>query len=304
MNMMEFMQACSDLETDDGKKEVQSPWPVFMKNEIWSDRVKIRNMMKKEMARFAEDLEEHGEGMVEHLCNIPANSLTRLFQLPRDELSEIIQEKYDVRGAFLVVFCAVVEQVANFPVTGYSNDGRGEEEVRIYYAPSPLLPLSHSPPIFFLLLINRQLDFEEALTYNKRCGFTLNFEEHLDATGAFASFLKRFGGPKLMPRSSKSKGAAAAMVSEEKEDDKESAGDEKEDDNEDEEEEEEEKEVVGQRGQSFRADRRLARLIIGRYWFDRLLQSYKKELKNKDLEESKAEEPILQLNNLGALKLS
>ncbi|GMI48030.1 hypothetical protein TrCOL_g4805 [Triparma columacea] len=276
MNMMEFMQACSDLETDDGKKEVQSPWPVFMKNEIWSDRVKIRNMMKKEMARFAEDLEEHGEGMVEHLYNIPANSLTRLFQLPRDELSEIIQEKYDVRGAFLVVFCAVVEQVANFPVTGYSNDGRGEEE----------------------------LDFEEALTYNKRCGFTLNFEEHLDATGAFASFLKRFGGPKLMPRSSKSKGAAAAMVSEEKEDDKESAGDEKEDDNEEEEEEEEEKEVVGQRGQSFRADRRLARLIIGRYWFDRLLQSYKKELKNKDLEESKAEEPILQLNNLGALKLS
>ena len=132
MNMMEFMQACSDLETDDGKKEVQSPWPVFMKNEIWSDRVKIRNMMKKEMARFAEDLEEHGEGMVEHLCNIPANSLTRLFQLPRDELSEIIQEKYDVRGAFLVVFCAVVEQVANFPVTGYSNDGRGEEEVRIH----------------------------------------------------------------------------------------------------------------------------------------------------------------------------
>jgi hypothetical protein len=144
MNMMEFMQACSDLETDDGKKEVQSPWPVFMKNEIWSDRVKIRNMMKKEMARFAEDLEEHGEGMVEHLCNIPANSLTRLFQLPRDELSEIIQEKYDVRGAFLVVFCAVVEQVANFPVTGYSNDGRGEEEVRIHYAPSPLLPSASS----------------------------------------------------------------------------------------------------------------------------------------------------------------
>ena len=130
MNMMDFMNACSDLETDDGKKEVQSPWPAFMKTEIWSDRVKIRNMMKEEMERFASDFDEHGEGMLEHLNNFPANNLTRLFQLPRDELSEIIKEKYDVRGAFLVVFCAVVEQVANFPITGYTNDGRGEEEVR------------------------------------------------------------------------------------------------------------------------------------------------------------------------------
>ena len=111
-----------------------------------------------------------------------------------------------------------------------------------------------------------------------------------------------------MPRSAKSKGAAAAMASEEKQDDKEvGGGDEKEgDDNEEEEEEEEEKEVVGQRGQSFRADRRLARLIIGRYWFDRLLHSYKKELRNKDSggAESKSEEPVLQLNNLDSLKIS
>jgi hypothetical protein len=65
MNMMDFMQACSDLETDDGKKEVQSPWPEFMRNEIWIDRVKIRNMMKSEMENYRVSLEEHGEDMLE-----------------------------------------------------------------------------------------------------------------------------------------------------------------------------------------------------------------------------------------------
>ena len=59
---------------------------------------------------------------------------------------------------------------------------------------------------------------------------------------------------------------------------------------------------MGQRGQSFRADRRLARLIIGRYWFDRVLQSYKKELA-KGGESKSSEEPVLQLGNLNKLKI-
>lgn len=45
--MMDFMEACTDLETDDGKKEVQSPWPPFMKQEIWGSRVRIRKVMKE-----------------------------------------------------------------------------------------------------------------------------------------------------------------------------------------------------------------------------------------------------------------
>lgn len=82
----------------------------------------------------------------------PPLDLTRLFQLPRSEVAEIVKEKYDIDGAFLVVFCAVVEQVANFPITGYTDDGRGASELR----------------------------FERTLVFNKRGGFGLNFEEELE----------------------------------------------------------------------------------------------------------------------------
>jgi hypothetical protein len=136
--------------------------------------------------------------------------------LPRDELSTIIQDKYDIRGAFLVVFCAVVEQVANFPVTGYNDDGRGDEELEFEEGEvgwarregreEGIDPnnLTKTPPFVASLLAPPRL-LIAALTYNKRCGFTLNFEEHLDAVGAFCDFFRRFGGPKLMPRSAKSR---------------------------------------------------------------------------------------------------
>ena len=131
MNMMDFMQACSDLETDDGKKEVQSPWPLFMKQEIWASRVMIRKAMKTEMVEvYKTRWKEEGNGMKEFLENLDGRGLTRLFQLPRSEVAEIVKEKYGVDGAFLVVFCAVVEQVANFQITGYEGDGRGESELR------------------------------------------------------------------------------------------------------------------------------------------------------------------------------
>ena len=245
MNMMEFMQACSDLETDDGKKEVRSPWPVVMRDEIWSGRVKIRKMMKDEMETYRSRLEEHREGLTSFLNDMPAQALLRLFQMPRDELSTIVQDRYDIRGgAFEVLMCAVVEQVANFHMTGYKDDGRGEEE----------------------------LLFEDALTFNKRCGFTLNFEEVLDVQGVFLRFLERLGGPKLMPR--RYKGTRDASIDAAKEE-KEGVGGKEGEEDEEEEGEGKEQEVKGQHGQSFRADRRLIRLLIARYWADRLFQMYK-----------------------------
>ena len=116
---------------DDGKKEVQSPWPLFMKQEIWASRVMIRKAMKTEMVEvYKRRWEEEGNGMKEFLENLDGRGLTRLFQLPRSEVAEIVKEKYGVDGAFLVVFCAVVEQVANFQITGYEGDGRGDSELR------------------------------------------------------------------------------------------------------------------------------------------------------------------------------
>ena len=45
-NSADFQALCSDWETDDGKKEKKTPWPDFMQDEVWSERVKFRRALK------------------------------------------------------------------------------------------------------------------------------------------------------------------------------------------------------------------------------------------------------------------
>ena len=50
MDLNTFMQMCSDVETDDGRKEKRSPWPEFIQHEVWRDRVKLRQQLKQTMS--------------------------------------------------------------------------------------------------------------------------------------------------------------------------------------------------------------------------------------------------------------
>ena len=201
-----------------------------MKEEVWADRVKIRKMMKAEMSKYDVFFKTHFAGVKEWLLALSPTLKKRMFQLARSEVSEMVTNTYDIRGAYMVVFCAVVEQVQNFPKTEYKKDGRGVEEEA----------------------------FEQFLTFDRRMGFSLreDGEEADEALKAFIDFLPLLGGPKLMPRRQKE---------ERKEGDE--SGDEGGENG-------EEDEVVGIRGQSFRADRRLARLVISRYWADRVIDQY------------------------------
>mgnify|MGYP006087873095 CR=1 FL=1 len=251
MNMVEFMQACSDLETDDGKKEVDTPWPTFMKEEIWADRVNLRKGMKTTMPTYKARSSSLPD-ILQFVLSLPAKEKRRIFQIPRDEVSEILKSKYSIGGAYLVVLCAVVEQVANFNVTGYKLDGRGETEV----------------------------DFENVVDFDKRGGFTLTNDGIFDVESdsvldesikTFFAFLPRLGGPKLMPRSKKTEEA-------------------EENDDEEAKEEVEPETVTGVRGQSFRADRRLCRLLLARYWADSIFKKFdRRGGENKDEEEGEGE---------------
>ncbi|CAN0132130.1 unnamed protein product [Hapterophycus canaliculatus] len=51
-NVGALMQNCSDVETDDGRKERKSPWPPAMSDEVWTARVKLRALMKEEMPQY------------------------------------------------------------------------------------------------------------------------------------------------------------------------------------------------------------------------------------------------------------
>eukprot|EP00924_Labyrinthula_sp_SR-Ha-C_P000291 augustus_masked-scaffold_25-processed-gene-2.17-mRNA-1 protein AED:1.00 eAED:1.00 QI:0/0/0/0/1/1/2/0/952 len=52
MGAEDFMALCSDVNTDDGKKEKLSPWPKYLHDQIWADRVKLRRRLKNEAQDF------------------------------------------------------------------------------------------------------------------------------------------------------------------------------------------------------------------------------------------------------------
>mmetsp|Transcript_4541 Transcript_4541/g.6659 ORF Transcript_4541/g.6659 Transcript_4541/m.6659 type:complete len:286 (-) Transcript_4541:67-924(-) len=184
-----LISSVSDLETDAADAEIKatesSPFPPEMREHIWADRVKVRFKMKKEMDSYKEFLQEveGGEAGLIHWCTeeLGSTALRRIFQMPRSEVEEILTNRYGICPAYVAIMKCVVDQVANFGITKYDNDGRGEEE----------------------------LAFEKMLTFNRRGGFMLGIvrndaEIDEDTLFTFVSVMKTLGGPKLLQRGPKS----------------------------------------------------------------------------------------------------
>ncbi len=241
-----LISSVSDLETDAADAEIkateQSPFPPEMREHIWADRVKVRFKMKKEMESYKEFLLEvdGGEEGLMRWCKdvLGGKVLQRMFQMPRSEVSEILTNKYGICPAYLAIMSCVIEQVANFGLTKYDNDGRGEEEIA----------------------------FEKMLTFNRRGGFMLGMvkddaEIDEEVLLMFCSVMKTLGGPKLLQR-----GPSSTNRGDDGEEDGGDGG------GADEPIKEDSKEGSGP---SFRSDRRIARLIIARYWADQIISKYK-----------------------------
>lgn len=179
-----MINAISDLETDAANAEIkaseQSPWPPDMREQVWSDRVRLRVKMKKEMSVHATFWSEHGEAFSEWFRSMEPRILKKIFQIPRAEVMERVNTHYGIHSAFGAVLAAVTEQVAHFHDTKYPTDGRGESEV----------------------------PFEQALYYDRRGGFTVRI---VDKGGILQDeiiqvWLKRMeslGGPILLERTPK-----------------------------------------------------------------------------------------------------
>ncbi len=170
----------SEFETDAANAEVNAlaalPWPSDMKDQVWMERVRLRQFCKKHMGHYRDFWTEHDEDYQEWFRNMPSSKLRRLFQLPRSEIVERLKtQKYHMHAAFGTVLCAVTEQVANFPITGYPTDGRGSDEV----------------------------GFEMILTFDRRGGFTLKDMDSDQTKQLWLNRQKSLGGPKLLERNSK-----------------------------------------------------------------------------------------------------
>lgn len=234
----DLIGAVTDLETDQANAEVAAlqfhPWPESLRDQVWAERVKLRQKMKREMAAYAQFWKTHGEtNAFPDWCRANANIVQRLLQLPRSEIMEVVQQKYGIHSAFGVVLCTVIEQVANYELTKYKMDARGEDG---------------------------ETGFEQHLQFGRRGGFTLRI---LDEEGNLKEevlqiWMKRMqslGGPKLLGRGKKT-------------------GDCEEEENEEDGDADAAEPDAPAAASSFSSDRRIVRLLIARYWGDALMKRY------------------------------
>ncbi|GBG26503.1 Histone-lysine N-methyltransferase setd3 [Hondaea fermentalgiana] len=273
MGMQDFMALCSDVETDDGRTERRSPWPPFMQNEVWADRVKFRRMLKETMGIYRERFEQHGADFVTWWLELDPKERKRCFMMPKEELRVQFNSTYDFQTAYQVVLCSVLEQVENFPSTGYKNDGGTDCEV-----------------------------FLETHLGTKRGAWTVadayvNTDEGCDM---FFGMLMQLGGDHLLPKrptESRKQAAQAKRSVEEagKDLDQKVSADDDDDDDEGEEEAEEEEDADRKKStdsgtQSFRGDRRLVRVLIFRYFADMAWTRFKRAVLDNQETSSTPEE--------------
>lgn len=242
------IKSISDLETDAAEHEMRanerSPWPEEMRDQVWADRVRLRLKMKREMRTYREffSSDDRTEAF-ERWCreSLGVVGLRRIAQMSREELLRIVHDDYGIHSAFREVFSAVTEQVANFRVTKYPTDARGSPE---------------------------EAAFEGVLAYDRRGGFVLPIVAR-DCSSiddeCFAVLLDRMrslGGPKLLGREPKKQRDEPSSPSESRENDNENNDD--------------EDDQGTFETPSFRADRRVVRLLIARYWTNQLMRLYEK----------------------------
>lgn len=244
-----LINSISDLETDVANEEVnaidQSPWPPEMRDSIWSDRVKVRHKMKKEINVYRDFMQEVGKDNIIKFCmeDLQPLTLKKIFQMARTQVTDILSNRYNVCAAYGTLMCSVVEQVANFQMTKYSTDGRGIEEI----------------------------EFENKLKFNRFGGFHLDItrkeddlEVNQEMLKVFLNMFQSLGDKILLHR-----GPSTLTATTHGDDDEEEEGGDA-----DETTVKDVSHVKGQ-GPSFRSDRRIVRLVIARYWADEVIAKYR-----------------------------
>ncbi|ETL89810.1 hypothetical protein, variant 1 [Phytophthora nicotianae] len=171
MNLADFASKCSDWETDDENKEQFSPWPMFIHEEILTERARLRMAMKADMNKYKDFVETHMKGFIDWWSRLGENTKARIFQLPSEEVLSYFRIQTKVKGSYEILLCAILEQIRHFQETGYT-DGR----------------------------VAAELFFEKNLVH-QRDSFVLDSQYIANEAGDknFFEMLTILGGPKLLP---------------------------------------------------------------------------------------------------------
>lgn len=244
-----LIQSISDMDTDAAQLEIsaldKSPWPLELRQQVWADRVRLRMKLKQNINQYTEFWSQHGDEFTEWMTStLTPKQIKKLLQLPKREVTSALAETYNIHTAFASVLCAVTEQVANYSHTKYATDGIGQEEV----------------------------DFEQALIFDRRGGFTLSNilsddkqSVHPETLQILLNRIQSLGSGKLLNRKVSS---SKQLQQQDEEDDDEEEG------NADDAREQDGDSIAAKPG--FSSDRRIVRLLIARQWADTLQTKYLK----------------------------
>ncbi|OQS07202.1 hypothetical protein THRCLA_00799 [Thraustotheca clavata] len=173
-SMLDFAtlaEECSDWETDDEEREMFSPWPTFLHEDVQTQRGKIRIRLKQQLQQYAAFWTEHSKPFLNWWNQQPSGVKFRLFQVQDTDVMNYVHTNGDVHGAYRIVLAAAMEQIKNFHQTGYSDARTG-------------------PEVYF----EKHLQFEKG-------AFTLSktYLDEKDDNVGFTALIQQLGGPRLLP---------------------------------------------------------------------------------------------------------
>lgn len=241
VDIQSFVAECTDLSDAAGQEDDnKSPWPQYIREAVWADRVRFRKVLKARQKEF----HQQGPDLMGKLTTLwngmSLAERTDLCSIPTSALHAHLKDGFGFSPVYRLVLLAVCEQVLQFEKTQYKPDA-----------------VTHA-----------ELSFEKAL----------GDASDSDMVTVSDAFLGRDGGDKegfvarlgellqgsILPRTS-----TIALNEEES-----SSGKSK-DKSAEEVEVEEEKSAPASR-RSFRSDRRLVRLVVYIMFLDMLLERLQK----------------------------
>mmetsp|Transcript_12295 Transcript_12295/g.29569 ORF Transcript_12295/g.29569 Transcript_12295/m.29569 type:complete len:315 (+) Transcript_12295:111-1055(+) len=274
-----IIETMSEFDTDSKRDEIaalhQLPWPVEMKDEVWMERVRLRQYCKRTMKRYKEFWDKSSQPtqiilspepttapesessttsslplsqsvpqitFEEWFMSLERSQLAKYFQLPRTEPLERIQQEH------------------------HHQQPHGQKPFLLHPAFGTVLCAVTEQVAHFNLTCypsdgrgEAELGFEDILAFHKRGGFTL-IDDSVETRRKWLLRHQTLGGPKLLENQN--------------------------DDNSDEEEGDDNATGTGTGTDapplsipSFRSDRRIMRLLIARCFADALQSAYLKDIK-------------------------